>query len=75
MQCLAGCSAEHWCRGWMKVSALCRRGETASSDSLPSCGSGSGALGMKSVQAPREGGAVALRQLGALPPRCFGCSC
>lgn len=75
VQCLAGCSAEHWNRGWMKAFALCRRGETMSSDSLPSHGSSSGAVGAQSVPAPREGGAVALWQLGALPLCCFGCSC
>lgn len=34
-----------------------------------------GLRGHKSVPAAREEGAMALWQLGALPPHCFGCSC
>jgi len=45
-------SAEHQCRCWMKAFAPRRRGETASSDSLPSRGSVLGALGTQRVPAP-----------------------
>lgn len=49
--CLAGCTAECWCCGWMKALAPCCGGEAASTNLLPSCSSSLEAL--ETQQCPR----------------------